>query len=625
MRDLITRSREFSRRAMVLGSAKLFLTTALVSRLYYLQIMHSDQYKTLADENRIRLRPVVPMRGQILDREGLVFAENKQQFRAMFDPVEARKAAKTFAKLSPLVNMPELLDPKIVRKLSRSYVPGLVVIKDHLNWEEVSAVEVNMPELPGVTVEPAQIRHYPLGKYGSHVLGYVGSPSKKDVEKNPILARADFTTGKNGSELLLEKKLHGKIGVKRIEVDVHGIAVRELSIEESSPGEDVRLTLDSRLQEFAAKRIEAEGGVKEAGASVVVMDIYKGDILAMASSPGFDPNVFSRGIQPQEWAYLTHHPDVPLINKCISSQYPPGSTFKIMVALAGLKEGVVTPETRTFCTGYLEFGGRRFHCWNEDGHGTLDMRGAIAQSCNVYFFKVAQRLGVDKFAEMAREFGLGHVHDIGLPSQRPGIIPDRAWKKKVYDKPWTPGETLNAGIGQGYVLSTPLQLCVMASRIANGGLKVVPRLVLPGGNDVQVMGPMPKGAKPTIGGGLHDVPAWEKIKIPKSYMDVVHEGMDMVVNSPRGTAHALGIPEKEWAIAGKSGTSQVRAKQRDPDAPVEKKYRNHALFVAYAPSQKPRYAAAVIVEHGESGSRVAGPIARDVLVEAQKLKILGDA
>ncbi|NDF12745.1 MAG: penicillin-binding protein 2 [Proteobacteria bacterium] len=633
MRDQITRSRGFTRRTMVLVTGKLMLTSILASRLYYLQVMKSSTYKTLSDENRIRLRPVVPLRGRIMDRNGEPMAENDQQFRAIIDPAEAGNLKKAFKKIADVLELEETQSNKLLHKLTTQQIPGYFVVKEHLSWDEVSRVEVNMPDLPGVLVDTSQIRSYPLGTYGSHLLGYIAAPSKKEVEKNPILNQGDFKVGKSGIEYQLENELRGKIGVKRVEVDVHGVSVRELSLEESVPGDDMRLTVDARLQRYAAQRIQNEGGVKESGGTVVVLDIRNGDVLTLVSSPGYDPNVFARGVTGDEWRELVNHPDKPLSNKAISMQYPPGSTFKLITSLAGLKEGV-DPHATAFCPGYYEFGGRRFRCWNEDGHGTVNMQEALAKSCNVFFYKLAQRIGVEAISAMAHKMGLGQKEGIELFGEKSGVIPDRAWKMKTYNKPWNPGETLNTGIGQGYVLVTPLQLAVLGARVATGK-QIKPRLVREWANK-PVEPKAPKNTSATDGDN-HDIKELvnadatptkppvqeeaESLGIPEAHLDIVRGGMDMVINKPLGTAFISRIIIPQYAMAGKTGTAQVRSGWMEKGAVVERKYRNHALFVGFAPVNNPRYACSVVIEHGESGSRAAAPVARDVLTEAQRLNV----
>lgn len=634
MRDQITRSRGFTRRAMVLVTGKLMLTSILASRLYYLQVMKSDTYKTLSDENRIRLRPVVPLRGRILDRNGEPMAENDQQFCAMIDPAEVRNLKAAYKKIADLLEIEEPQYSKLLHKLTTQQIAGYFIVKEHLNWDEVSKVEVNMPDLPGVLVDTSQIRSYPLGNFGSHLLGYIAAPSKKEAEKNPILLQGDFKVGKSGIEYQLENELRGKIGVKRVEVDVHGVNVRELSLEKSLPGDDMRLTVDARLQRYAAERIASEGGVKESGGSVVVMDIRNGDVLTLVSSPGYDPNVFARGVTGDEWRELVNHPDKPLSNKVISMHYPPGSTFKVVTALAGLKEGV-DPNATAFCPGYYEFGGRRFRCWNEDGHGTVNMQEALAKSCNVFFYKLSQRIGVEAISAMAHKLGLGQKTDIELFGEKPGVIPDRQWKMKTYNKPWNPGETLNTGIGQGYVLVTPIQLAVLGARVASGK-NISPRLVRDWSKiSSQSVAPKPQ----TEGGEDHDVKsvastdhalkhAGIKVEddiaslgIPEKHLEIVRGGMDMVTNKPIGTAFISRIIYPQYAMAGKTGTAQVRSGWIDRGQVLERRFRNHALFVGFAPVSNPRYAISVVIEHGESGSRAAAPVARDILTEAQRLNV----
>lgn len=601
MRDQLTRSRGFSRRAVVLAGGKLALVTVLTARLYYLQFFKSEEYKTLSDGNRIRMRPVIPFRGLILDREGIPMAENKFQFRMIMDPENMKKRKEKLERIAKVIPIGTEEYQQMLQKIAKHRGPQPIVLKEHLTWEEVSLLELNTPDLSGVEVESADIRSYPLGPMASHLIGYTGIPSKKDVERNPLFTQAEFKVGKSGMERELEDTLRGKIGIKRMEVNAHGQSVRQLSIEESTPGKNVHLTIDARLQQFTAERISKEGGVLESGGAVVVMDIRNGDILTFASTPGYQPNEFSKGISSAQWQALMNHPDKPLINKAIGTQYPPGSTFKIITALAGLESGTITPATSFYCPGYYQLGNRKFHCWNEDGHGTVQLRTAIAQSCNVFFFNVARAMGVDKIAEMADRFGLGKLVNIGLPEEKPGLIPSTAWKRKTYGKDWMTGESLNTGIGQGYTLVTPLQLATMIARYASGGKKVMPRLVRPEDETAP--------------------PQFETIEgVTQEHLQSILEAMNVGINEPFGTAFAGRILDPQFAMAGKTGTAQVRS-VRGMDDKVERKYRNHALFVAFAPVHAPRYAISVLIEHGYSGGRTAVPVARDVLMEAQRLAV----
>jgi penicillin-binding protein 2 len=492
-----------------------------------------------------------------------------------------------------------------VRK-RRSFVP--VTIRENLDWNDVARIEVHAPDLPGITIDVGQSRIYPEAERLAHVLGYVAAVSEEELVDgggaDPLLGLPDFRIGKDGIEKVYDLRLRGTAGNSQVEVNALGRVIQELEREEGLSGEDIRLTVDSHLQEVATQRLS---GQKSAAA--VVMDVRDGDILAMASTPAFDPNEFAMGHSSTSWKSLVRDPLAPLTNKAISGTYSPGSTFKMIVALAALDGGVLSSDHTVTCYGSTTLGNAKFHCWKKYGHGKLDMVQGLQQSCDVYFYDVARKVGIDRIAAMARRFGFGEALGIDLPGERDGLVPTREWKRAVTGVPWQQGETLIVGIGQGFLLSTPLQLAVMASRIANGGRAVTPRLMRSAG-----------GAEDAI--SAVDFP---RIGVSDAALRIVRLGMERVVNSPRGTAFRSRIREKGMEMAGKTGTSQVRRiSKRERDTRVLKnderpwRERDHALFVGFAPVRNPRYAAAVIVEHGGSGSKAAAPVARDLLHEAQK-------
>lgn len=595
----------FTRRAIILGGAKVGLLSVLAGRMYYLQVVESDQYKVLADENRINLRLLPPRRGRILDRFGVELASNQQNYRVVLVAEQADDVEKTLDALARLVRVPDHVRQRVLKEVHRrrGFVPVTVI--ENLTWEEFARINVNSPNLPGLQPDIGESRFYPQGSTFSHVVGYVGAVSEDDLDGDPVLELPGFKIGKNGVEKVREMDLRGKAGLSRVEVNAFGRVIRELTRDEGQPGQDVRLTIDSRLQKFVLSRLGEES------ASAAVLDVHTGEVLALATAPNFDPHLFSFGLTQAQWKELVTNPRTPLVNKAVSGQYPPGSTFKMMVALAALESGITTKAHRVFCRGEVKLGNATFHCWKRGGHGDMDLLSAIQQSCDVYFYDIAKRVGIDRIAEMANRFGLGQRTGIELPSEKKGLIPTRAWKQATIGVPWQQGETLVSGIGQGFVLTTPLQLAVMVARLANGGLAVAPRLHMP----VQ-----PDGTR----SGAPDLPS---IGVSRSSLAIVVEGMTRVSNSQRGTAFRARIKEKEFALAGKTGTSQVRriskAERRtgvlkNKDRPW--KDRDHALFVAFAPLSAPRYAAAVVVEHGGSGSGVAAPIVRDILLETQRLE-----
>ncbi|MDA0368259.1 MAG: penicillin-binding protein 2 [Proteobacteria bacterium] len=598
--------RIFSRRALLLGGAQAVLMTGLAARMYYLQVIESEQYKLLADENRINLRLLPPPRGRVLDRHGVELANNQQNYRVVLIAEQADSVAQTLDSLAELIPIDRYERAKVLREVKRrrSFVP--VTVAENLTWEEFARVNVNAPDLPGIQPEIGETRAYPHGPTMAHVIGYVGAVSEKDLTGDPLLELPGFRVGKSGVERTREEYLRGKAGVSRVEVNAFGRVIRELNRREGQPGEDLKLSLDAELQIYMMKLLADES------ASAVVMDIHSGNVLGLASTPGFDPQSFNIGLTQQAWSDLTSDPRNPLLNKAIAGQYPPGSIFKMMVAIAALEAGVVSPEQKIFCSGHVELGNQRFHCWKRNGHGNMALVDAIEQSCDVYFYDIAKRVGIDRISETARLFGLGAETGIEIPAERKGLMPTRAWKKGRTGEAWQQGETLVAGIGQGFVLTTPLQLAVMAARIANGGFAVKPRLIL----DTQEDGVPPVEL--------------ERLPIGRASLQLVAEGMRRVSNVPTGTAFRARINDSAMALAGKTGTSQVRritraeretGVLRNDQLPWAE--RDHALFVAFAPTVAPRYAVSVVVEHGGSGSGTAAPIARDILIKIQEIERAG--
>jgi penicillin-binding protein 2 len=451
--------------------------------------------------------------------------------------------------------------------------------------------------LSGVSIESGIIRRYPYPAETAHFLGYVSLPSEKDIDENEqnLFMHPDFRIGKFGLEKTFDEPLRGKYGVKYVEVNVHEIPLRTLSIKPPVEGSRLYLTVDFGLQKYVTERI------KDVVASAIVLNVKTGEILAYASSPTFDPNNFVEGVSREYWNQVNTDPRKPLSNKPISATYPPGSTFKLMVALAGLESGF-NPNTKVFCNGSYQFGKRAFHCWKEEGHGSLDLMGGIMHSCNTYFFTLANQIGYEKFTEMAKRFGYGEKIDISLYGGKVGNVPSDEWKRKVIKQPWVGGDTLNTSIGQGFVLATPLQMALVTARIANGGIPIKPYLVR-----------------------NHNIfKQFDTLKneplIAEAHIKFVQEGMRRVVNEPGGTAYGKRIEIKGFEMAGKTGTSQVVSKREKEMSKEENAANaNHAIFVGFAPVEDPKYAISVVVEHGGSGSGTAAPIAKDIMMEVQGL------
>ncbi len=599
------RTRVFNRRAAVLGGGQALLISALVGRMYFLQVVESDRYRMLAEENRINLRLLPPPRGRILDRFGEPLAVNRQNFRVLIVSEQTNDLSATLDALANVIELSKYDRDRVRKEVRRrrSFVP--ITVRENLNWEEMARIQVNAPDLPGVVVDEGLTRFYPQTETAAHVLGYVSSVDEEDLTGEPLLQLPGFRIGKAGMEREFDLALRGSGGNSQVEVNALGRVIRELERKEGEAGTDLTLTLDERLQRFAADRLGGES------AASVVLDVHSGEVLVMASTPSYDPNAFNRGLTQREWNALSGDPRAPMINKALAGQHSPGSTFKMVVALAALEHGAITPDQTVFCKGHTDLGTRRFHCWEDRGHGAMDMVQAIAQSCDVYFYEVAKRLGVDRIADMAQRLGLGQDTGIGLTGERGGLIPTEAWKRATMGESWQQGDTFNVGIGQGYVLSTPLQLAVMAARLSTG-LAVEPvltRQIMM--NDVVVQSP-PQ--------------AFATLNIDPSHMAVARQGMFEVLNGPRGTARASKLKLDGVQMSGKTGTTQVKSitmAEREaglPDADeIPWNERTHALFVAYAPEDNPRYALSVLVEHGGGGAAVAAPIAHDIMTEVLRL------
>lgn len=605
--------RLLTRRALLLGGGQAALLGTLAARMYYLQIVQSSRLTMLADENRISLRLLAPPRGRILDRFGVPLGINHPNYRVVLVAEQAGDLGTTLDAIDSLITLSDGDRKRVLREIRRkhSFVP--VVVRANLSWEEMSRIEVNAPELPGVMIEVGLTRHYPFGDTCAHVLGYVAAVSEKELNGDPLLELPDLRIGKSGVEKEHDIELRGSAGTTQIEVNAFGRVVRELSREEPKPGQEIVLGLDMGLQNFVALRCAAEESV-----ACVVLDALTGEVLALVSSPGFDPAAFASGVSGQKWHELVSNPRDPLRNKVIAGAYAPGSTFKPVVALAGLEAGVITPDTRIGCPGQFELGDTVFHCWKKGGHGVLGLRDALKHSCDVFFYETARRLGIDHIAAMAHRFGLGNRLDFDIPGEVTGIIPTREWKLARFGVSWQHGETISCGIGQSYVAATPLQLATLAARLVTNRA-VVPRLTRPDGV-------MNAGNPPAP--GPEEISAFPPLGIAPKDLKLVLDGMYAVVNEQGGTAYAARITDPALAMGGKSGTSQVRhISAAEREAGIRKgtavpwKERDHALFISFAPVSAPRYVCAVVVEHGGEtgggGSAVAAPICRDVLKETQ--------
>ncbi|MBI3798598.1 MAG: penicillin-binding protein 2 [Deltaproteobacteria bacterium] len=585
----------FAPRLGVIALLILLTFAILVSRLWRLQVQEGENLRSLSENNRLRLKRTPPLRGVVYDRQGRVLVDNRPSFNVVLVPEDAPDVRATLHALSDYVP-----DTTVVRGETLPHNPrrpsyeGVVLAKD-VAWSTLVAVEAHQVDIPGVDVEVSTKRQYPPAGLAAHLLGYVGEVNSREMSLFPGYRLGDLI-GKFGIEKKWEAELRGQGGGQQIEVDATGKRLRVLGEVEARAGKSLLLTLDRDLQQKAEAALEGREG------AIVVLDVHTGDVLAMASRPVFDPNVFARGIKLDEWHSLLADPLHPLSNRAIQGQYPPGSTFKVLMAAAALEKGVITPATRFSCSGGLPFGNHVFHCWKKGGHGSLDLQQAIAQSCDVYFYQVGQRLGINSIAEYARRFGLGQPLGIALDHEAGGVIPDPAWKKEVLNTPWFAGETLSVVIGQGYVTVTPLQMAVVAATIANGGTVYRPRVVRQVTDDES--GTVKEYEPEVI----------NKVGLKPETVQLVQAGMRDVVNSPTGTGKKAQLPD--ILVAGKTGTSQVIAGTRGKGKTLPRQYRDHAWFIAFAPADNPEVAVACLLEHaGEGGGAAAAPVVRQVLAD----------
>lgn len=582
------RSSAFARRALIIGLGQLAAFGLLGERLWQMQVVDADRYRTLAEKNRISARLIAPVRGRILDRFGLPVADNRQVWRALLIAGETRDVGATLDAFDRVVGIEPHERARILRELRqhRRYVP--VMLRSFLTWDEMAKIEVNAPDLPGVSVDVGDSRVYPYGKLLAHTVGYVARPTEKDVAEQPELALPGMRIGRTGLEAYADASLRGTAGVEQLEVNALGRVVRELDRQEGTPGADLKLSLDAGLQ------ADVRAALGEEAASAVVMDATNGEVLAMVSTPSFDPTLFDQGVSQAQWQEWVTNERSPLTDRATEGLYPPGSTFKPTVALAALTAGAITPETIIDCPGYLDVGNRRFHCWKLGGHGPMNLHLGIKNSCDVYFYGVAMKTGIDPIAAMAHRMGLGVDLGFEVPGTRTGFVPTKEWRR-AQGKPWTMGDTVIHGIGQGFTELTPVSLATMVSRIATGRA-VEPRVV------------------------RADVPAsWPALDVSETWLRDVRFGMWAVVNEPHGSAPLAKLDIPGVTMAGKTGSAQVtnvtRA-QRDAgydSAKMPWKMRPHALFIAYAPYEAPRYATAVVIEHGNAGADAAAPVAKIIM------------
>lgn len=586
----------FSRRALLLGGGMAATGGLLAARLAWLAVLEGERFSLKAEGNRVQNRLIPPRRGWIVDRHGKPIAMNRPDYRLELRPAEIDNLDATLLAVRGVIDLSPDDELRVRDDVATQprFMP--VVVRQGLSWAEFSACNVRLAAVPGVAAVRSFQRHYPQADHCAHLIGYVGAPTPEQyrAERDPLLIYPGFRVGKDGIERHEDRRLRGQAGASRVEVTARGETVRELGTRADQPGATLRLTIDRDLQDYAARRLG------DNSASVIVMDCMQGDILAMVSMPAYDPNIFSQRVPARLWRALQDDDHTPLLNKSAMGLYPPGSTFKMVTALAALEAGV-DPDEVVQCSGAYRLGNNTWHCHARRGHGPVNMHRALPLSCDTYFYVMGRRIGIEKIAAMARRLGLGTEYPLPLPGQASGIVPDKAWKERRFKEAWREGETLNAAIGQGYIITNPLQLAVMTARLASGRA-VLPRLIAP---ETATNLPLPEFAPL----GLSD-----------AHLQLVRRGMFDVVNAPYGTARSARSPVADVAFAGKTGTAQVRRISKAErlrgvirNEALPWKQRDHALFVAFAPAGSPRYACSVIIEHGIAGGRYAAPIARDVL------------
>jgi penicillin-binding protein 2 len=593
----------FTRRSIGIGAGMTAVFAVLAGRLYQLQIRDGDQYMVEAEDNRVSERLIAPPRGRIMDRFGVELANSRRNYRVLLVSEQATEGVQAaLDTIAKVILLSDQQKKKIIHDIAmnKKFVP--VPVAENLSWEEFSRVNLHLPYLPGIQCDVGETRDYPFGKELVHTLGYVSSVSPQDIEHDddPLMSLPGMRIGKRGIEKQFDKEIRGRAGASRVEVNAYGRIIRDLSKDAGEPGEDVYLTLDRQVQALADQKLEGQS------AALVVMDVNNGDVIAMSSTPGFDPNLFNVGLSGPQWRDLTTDDHKPLLNKVTSAIYPPGSTFKTAVALAAIEAGIATPDYRVTCTGIYTFGGHPFHCWQHHGHGTLDIEGGIQHSCDVFFYETAHRVGIDAIEVAAKKLGLGAVTGIELPGEHSGLVPSKAWKEKTYKSAWQQGDTLSVGIGQGYVTVTPLQLVQQAARLASGKA-VVPRLVH------------------SVGGKVLPRPDPAKLDFSDNALARVRSGMNKVMNEGGGSAYSWRITEPGFEMAGKTGSAQVRVYSEGQhggaitkNSDLEWKLRDHALFIGYAPVNDPKYAIVSLIEHGATPEHPHVQMARDVMLFCQQ-------
>ena len=616
--NTVIKSKIISRRMFLLTAAKAIVLTGVLGRLISLQINESTKYKTLSDKNRFREWKLAPERGVIKDYFNQEIASSKQVYQIHLIPENSQNIEEIFFRLKSILQLSDKRIFSLKKKISKKKPWEPIIISDNLNWSEFSRINLFLHELQGIEPVVSIARMY-KDNSSAHILGYVSQLSAKDLKNKKYLKAISIpgmTVGKTGLERRLDEEIIGKVGFQRYEVNAYGKRIQQIQVDEGQAGKDFKTTLDLEVQKYAAKILG------DKAASVCVMDIYNGDIVSLVSSPAYDPNAFVHGVDRDYWNSLLNNEKKPLINKAIAGLYPPGSTIKTLVALSALENKIVTPSKTVNCKGKIEMFGEKFHCWKKKGHGVVNMRSAIKRSCDVYFYEIARRLGVDRLSETAKKFGLGKKVLNNFFEERSGVVPNTSWKKKYIGQNWYLGETLHSGIGQGYFQSTPIQLCLMTAQIANGGFEIKPRIIFDKKKNnlkeyLKFKNENPGQPLPEdlLTSNFDLKPLFKNQENIKTIKDAMYSSS----NEPGGTSYRSRLEDKRFTFAGKTGSSQIKKfteAQRTAEVKQENlvyKDRDHALFVAFAPVSDPKYAISVVVEHGGSGSKAAAPIAKQVI------------
>ena len=603
----IRKSDVINRRMFIVGAAKVVILTGIISRLFSLQINENKKYLTLSDKNRIREWKLPPTRGNIVDYFGNIIAGNLKVYQLHIIPEQVENFNYLLIRLKTLLNLSEQKIQKIIKLKNKLKPWDSIIVSENLSWSEFLKINNYLYDLVGVKPVMTISRNYPFNEIYTHVLGYVSQPNEEDILENEIVKERfvpGMKIGKLGLEKTLENQLIGTNAIQRYEVNAYGKRINQLEYQKGLQGNNIRLTVDTEIQKLSAQLLLNKAG------SISVMDIYTGDIIAMYSSPSYDPNLFLFGISQDDWQLIRNNPQKPLINKTLSGLYSPGSTIKPIVALSALENNIINKNFTVKCTGKTELYGQTFHCWKEKGHGFVSLKNAMKQSCDTYFYEVSKLLGVDRLSVTAKKFGLGEkVLGEYFSNEKQGLFPDTSWKKNNLGKGWVLGESLITGIGQGYTQATPLQLCLMTAQIANGGYKIKPKIIV--NNNPLSLADAKKSME------LQSLQTQNRrLFNNQRNIKIVQEAMFSSTNEQYGTSYSSRIEDPKYQFAGKTGTAQVKRismRERELDLKLEQipyKDRDHALYIAYGPYKSPRYAVSIIVEHGGSGSKAAAPIAK---------------